>query len=139
MRNAGWIAALALLFLSGGVGLYDGVGDLREAAGALQRSVSIAVLLYGVLGLAAGTGLARRRAWAVPLCVAWAAAVVYAASIASFAFHDPTFAQDSTATGVIASAISTTLMGALVVWAARVATRAPRVPRSAETGHIPTP
>lgn len=124
--------------ITGVLGLLNGPRELGSAETALQRSVSIGVTLYGVFGIVATVGLWRRRPWSVRASVAWALVTCYVATVASFAFSDPAFARDETKAGVIGAFVGTLLLGALVVWAARVATM-PRVPNEPGTGHIPTP
>lgn len=123
MRKAAWVLTIVLLLGTGALGLYNGVTELTQGATALQRSVTIAVLLYGVFGLVGGVGLGLRRRWSLTVAAAWAVAVVYAASVASFAFHDPTFSQSGTTAGVIGACVATALIGALVVWSTRSVTR----------------
>ena len=133
MRKAAWILAIVVIGLTGLVGLYEGPRDIGGAETTLQKSVSIAVTLYGLFGVLGAIGLARRKPWSVPVVAAFALAVMYAATIASFAFHDPTISQEGTLAGVIGAGVSTAVFGALMVWAARSATR---LPPPAETGHI---
>ena len=137
MRKASWLLAITLLLVTGGIGLYNGSVEYATGATRLQRSVSVAGLLHGLFGVIAGLGLARRRPWSVYATAAWAVCTLYAASVASFAYHDPTFANTGTATGVTMAAVVVALIGALVVWAARVATRTSNLPRAPRSGDIP--
>ena len=138
MRKVWWVLAIAVLLVTGFVGLLNGVRELGDVHSRLQLTVTLAVLLYGLSGTAAGVGLALRRAWSVRAATAWAVFVTYAATVASFAYHDPTFSQTATITGTVAACVSTALIGAGVVWAARVATRA-KLPRTEGNDHIPSP
>jgi hypothetical protein len=124
MKKTGWILAIAVLLVTAIAGLAEGISDLALAAPPLQRSVTLAVSLYGILGAFGAVGLMRKRPWVVPVTVAWSIPTVYAATVASFAFHDPTFEQQGTRTGTIASFITSAVIVVLVVWAARVATKA---------------
>jgi hypothetical protein len=63
---------------------------------------------------------------------------VYAATVASFAFNDPTFSREGTVAAVSAAALGTIAVSAWVVWSARGATRARSLPRASESGDIPT-
>jgi hypothetical protein len=139
MRKVGWVLAIGVLLLTGVLGLLNGVRELGDVHSGLQLTVTIGTLLYGVLGLVAGIGLARRRPWSVKASAAWAAVVTYVATVASFAYHDPTFSQTGTITGTVAACVSTALIGAGVVWAARVATRAQKLTRTEGNDHIPSP
>jgi hypothetical protein len=136
MKKVGWIVAIVLLLVSAYVGLWEDLNQLGRGDTALQRSVTYAVFAYGLLGLSGAVGLARRRTWSLPVIVGWAVATLYAATIASFAFHDPTFSNSDTIKGTVAAFASVAVVCGLVVWAARANTR---VPSSAETGHIPSP
>lgn len=136
MKKVGWILAIALLLVSGYAGVTESFEQLGQDVTALQRSVSVAVLIYGVLGFVGAFALIRRRPWSVGVTAVWGAATLYAATIASFAFHDPSFSQSGTITGTVAAFASVATICGLVVWATRANTR---VPSSAETGHIPSP
>ena len=138
MRKAAWILAVGLVLVTGVAGLFNTPSEFSGASGPLQQSVSLAVLAYGVLGVIGGVGLALRRAWSVRACAAWGVCVVYAATVASFAFVDSTRKNHETVMGTIAAAISTALLAWFVVWAARTATR-DNLPRAAESDHIPSP
>jgi hypothetical protein len=136
MKKAGWILAIALLLVSAYAGITESFSQLGDGDTMLQRSVTYAVALYGVLGVVGAVGLARRRPWSVTVIVAWGVATLYAATIASFAFSDPTFSQSDTIKGTVAAFASVAVVCGLVVWAARSNMR---VPSSGETGHIPSP
>jgi hypothetical protein len=138
MRKVGWVLSISVLFLTGIVGLLNGVREIGDVHSRLQLTVTCGVLLYGVLGLAAGVGLARRRPWSVNLSVAWAIVVTYVSTVASFAYSDPTFSQSGTLAGTVAAGVSTALIGAAVVWVARVATRAQNLPHAGASDHIPS-
>ena len=136
MKKVARFLAIALLLVTGYLGISEGFGQLGEGTTGLQHSVTFAVLLYGVFGFLGAIGLIRRRPWTVTVTAAWAVAVAWAASIASFAFHDPTFSEQGTLAGVAGAFISTALFGAFVIWAARSATR---VPLTNDSAHIPPP
>lgn len=129
---------MVLTGITGCLGLLNGPRELGSATTALQQSVSVGVTLYGVLGVLAFIGLWRRRPWSVTVAAAWALAVCYVATVASFAFSDPAFEDEGTTAGVIGACVSTLMLGALVVWAARGAVTE-RVPKETGNGHIPSP
>jgi hypothetical protein len=137
MRKANWILATIVLLGTGVVGLINGPSDLPSAGSLLQRSVAIAVIVYGICGLAGGLALALRKRAAIPLAVGWSAGVVWAATIASFAFHDPTFSQGSTVVGVSSTAIATMAICAWMIWSARRTLHAVKLPQGAASGDIP--
>ena len=75
MRTMAWILVLILLFGTGVIGITNGIRELGDSHSGLQLTVTIAVMLYGVFGVAAGIGLARRRPWSVTLSKIWAVAI----------------------------------------------------------------
>src|SRR5688572_22154797 len=103
MKKLGWILAIALLLVSAYAGITEGFAQLGDGNTMLQRSVTFAVALYGVLGVVGAVGLARRRPWSVTVIVAWGVATLYAATIATFAFSDPTFSDSDTIKGTVAA------------------------------------
>ena len=113
-------------------GLYNFTNEFGDQTSALQASVYWGQLLYGILGLLGAVGLARRRPWCVTVTAAWGVASAYVASVASFAFHDPAFIEEGTVAGVVGAGVSVLAVSALVVWAARVAVRAPSAPKVPE-------
>ena len=114
-RKAAWIVAILLLLNTGVLGLYSGLSELSEARTPLQRSVTMGVLIYGVLGLAAALALVVRHRWSVPLSAAWGVVITYVASAAAPAYAG----DDATIGGAIAGGIGAGLIGVLVVWCAR--------------------
>jgi hypothetical protein len=139
LRKAAWILAVVLLLVTGIFGLVNAVLEQGDQSSLLQSTVWLGVMTYGALGVVAGIGLALRRPWSATVAAAWAITVTYVATVASFAYHDPTFSQNGTVTGTVAAGCVTALIGWFIVWAARSATRAPSLPRAAATGHIPSP
>ena len=118
-RKAAWIVAILLLLNTGGLGLYNGVSELADARTTLQRSVTIGVLTYGVLGLSAAAALIVRHRWAVPLSIGWAIVVTYVASTAALAYGGP----DESVTAAVGGGLGAALIGIFVVWCARMVTR----------------
>lgn len=134
MKRAALFLTVALLLVTGFLGVSNGSSEIGDAQTGLQRSVSMAVMLYGFLGFIAGFGILRRETWSVAVAIGWSVAVLYAGTVASFAYSDPTFSQEGTLAGVIGAFVAIVLIAAFVVWTARSATR---VPRPAERAHIP--
>lgn len=114
-----------MLLVTSIAGLHNATSELSSAVTPLQLSVGFGQLLYGFLGCIGAVGLARRRPWCVTIIAAWGVAAAYVAAVASFVFHDPTFAEEGTTAGVVAAGVSVLVVSSLVVWAARVATRQP--------------
>ena len=128
MKKVGRFVAIALLLVTGVLGLREGVPSLRQDLTPLQHTVTVAVLLYGVLGTVGAYGLVRARPWIVPVTIAWAVATTYAATVASFAFHDPALRESGTRIGTASAFAFCALMSALVVWVARKALRPDAAP-----------
>jgi ABC-type Na+ efflux pump permease subunit len=119
MKKVALFLAVSLLFVTGYFGLSNGVQEVGDAQTGLQRSVSIAGILHGLLGFIAGFAIMRRDKWRVPAAVAWSVAITYTGTVASFAYSDPTFSQSGTLVGAIGACIVIALIGAFVVWTAR--------------------
>ena len=118
-RKATWIVAILLLLNTGALGLYNGVSELSDALTPLQKSVTVGVLIYGLLGLAGTATLIVKHRYAVPISAAWAIVVTYVAFAAPLAYGG----EDATLAGAIAGAIGAGIIGLLVVWCARAVTR----------------
>jgi hypothetical protein len=121
VRKAAWIVSIFLLLNTGVLGMFSGVNDLADAGTPLQRSVTYGVITYALLGLAAAGALLVRHRSARWLTVGWATVVTYVASAAGPAYAG----ADASMAGAISGGIGAALVGALVVWATRVSTRAP--------------
>jgi hypothetical protein len=117
-RKAAWILSILLLLNTGGLGLYNGVTEMADARTPLQRSVTVGVLIYGVLGLSAAVALMMRRPAAVWLSFGWAIVVTYVASTATHAYAE----ADATIGAALAGGIGAAVIGLLVVWCARTVT-----------------
>ena len=122
MKAAAWVVAVALLFFSGVIGLTNGPSEFRGVHGALQFSVAIGEVLYGVAGVLGGIGLALRKPWSVRAAEGWGAIVTYVATVASFAFTGPDVSVGTKAVSATAAGVVTALIAWFVVWSARRAT-----------------
>jgi hypothetical protein len=118
-RKAAWIVSILLLLNTGGIGVYNGITELPDARTALQKSVTIGVFIYGVLGLTGAVALVLRKRSAVWLTILWSVVIVYVASTAALAYAG----EDASVLGAISGGLGAALVGALVVWCARVVTR----------------
>lgn len=124
-RKIAFALSLALLLITGVLGIYNGIMERSTGANGLQRSVTAGVFLYGVLGLVSAYGLVRRRRWAVGTTAAWGVAITYAPVAAIIAY-----AEDASPVGAaIAAGAICTLIALGVVWTARVWTRDSQVGR----------
>ena len=119
VRKAAWILSLLVLANTGALGVYNGLTELADARTALQRSVTVGVLIYGVLGLAALVALIARHASARWLTIAWAVVVTYVASVSAIAYAG----DDASASGAVAAGVGAAVIGLGVVWCAWVMTR----------------
>lgn len=118
-RKVVLVLSLATLFLSGVLGVLNGVRELANTLTPLQRSVSTGVLIYGIAGLAAGVALAFRHRSAVWLAIIWGVAVTYVSSLAAIAYAGAA----ATLAGAVAAGIGSALIAAAVIWGARLATQ----------------
>ena len=118
-RRIAWVLLLTILGVTGTLGLYNGVSEWGDARSGLQRSVTVAVLLYGVAGLVSTYGLVLRRRWTVWATVVWGIGATYAGTVAAVAYGG----EDASSVGVVAAGISSVLIVAATVWGVRVATR----------------
>ena len=123
-RTIAWVLAILVLVGTGVLGVRNGVTEWSGADTGWRKSVTGGVLLYGVLGLAAGIGLLRRRAWSLPLAIAWGLVVTYVASTAALAFGGPGVPMSAAIAGGIGAAV----IALLVVLATRAGVR--DVPRA---------
>jgi hypothetical protein len=130
-HKIGRALSLVMLFGTGALGLYSGVRETAYTLTPLQRSVSVGVLLYGVLGVAAGVALAARHRASVWLSAIWGVVITYVASLAAIAYAG----ADATLIGAIASGIATALIAAGVIWSARVSARRPSPPDTGPPMH----
>lgn len=110
--------------LAGSLLVYTGISgisrfpqEFRDSETLLQRVTEVGVLAYGIAGVVAAIALLLRHRWAVPAAVAWAVAVAYTGSLAPVSFGGT-----SVWIGV-ASGILSALVGAAVVWLARIGAR----------------
>jgi len=105
------------MLFGGAVGSSNFVVEWSQGDTLAQRSVTLAVGIYGVLGLIAALGLAFRKRWSVPFSVGWALASTYAAGTSVMAFGGGPLAAS------IGAYVAAGVVCALVVWCARLATR----------------
>lgn len=137
LRTANWVLAVLVLLATGVVGLRDGLSDVGAGETVLQNSVSGAVLIYGIFGIIAGVGVLACRRWGVFAVYPWAAGAVYAATVASFAFSDPTFSKQGTIAGVVGAFVASVLMGWWAIWAAGTRVGDASLPPIPGAGDIP--
>jgi len=128
-RTIAWVLSTLVLLTTGAIGLYSGIADISGARTPLQWSVTIGVIVYGVLGLLGGAALALRKRPALALAAAWAVVVTYVASTAAVAYGG----ADVPLSAPISGGIGAALVGAGVVWTAArlarpLATAAPAQP-----------
>src|ERR1700716_3574625 len=85
-RKIAWVLSLAVLIVTGVLGVRNGVTEWNSGTTWAQKSVPLGVFLYGVFGLATAYGLFRRRKWSVGTAIAWGIAIAYVPGVAIMAF-----------------------------------------------------
>jgi hypothetical protein len=118
-KKLAWVLSLAVLVVTGVLGVYNGITEWREGQTAMQQSVTVGVLLYGILGLITAFGLFQRRAWSVGTSIAWAIAVTYVPGVAVTAYGG----DGGTMLSAIAASAVSGLIAAGVVWTTHRTTR----------------
>jgi hypothetical protein len=129
-RKIVWFVAIALLLITGALGIYNGLNEWRGAGTTLQKSVTASVFIYGLLGITGATGMIARQRWSVWVVMAWAVAITWAAGVSVIAYGG----KDVTALTAIAAGISAAIIALVVIWGARTgfapATKPPGTLRS---------
>ena len=118
-RRIAWILSLGLLVVTGGLGIREGITERSNGGTALQKSVTIGVFLYGVLGLVSAYGLFRRRTWSVGTAIAWGLVITYVPAAAIIGFGG----EPTPVGSVIAASGVTGLLALGVIWSAHLVTR----------------
>jgi len=117
-RRIAWLRLSALILAFGvlaGTGLFGVYGAFDEWRGAqtiMQKSVTAAEGVYGILGLIAALGLIQRRKWSVRWAIGWGVAATYAGSVAVTAYGD---APDKV-TATLGAFAMCLVVAAIVVW-----------------------
>jgi hypothetical protein len=128
-KKLAWVLSLAVLVVTGVLGVYNGITEWEEGQTAMQQSVTVGVLLYGILGLITAFGLFQRRAWSVGTSIAWAIAVTYVPGVAVTAYGG----DGGTMLSAIAASAVSGLIAAGVVWTThRTTRREPEIERPAQ-------
>jgi uncharacterized membrane protein (DUF485 family) len=117
-RKIAWVVSLALLLLTGFLGIHNGVTEWDPANNPIQKSVTAGVFLYGILGFVTAYGLFLRRRWSFPTAMAWGVVVTYVPGVAVMSFSD-----EGTLTSAFAASGTTALIAAGVIWTTYVMTR----------------
>ena len=104
------------MLFCGAIGSCNVVQEWSQGETRWQRSVTVAVGIYGILGIVGGAGLAFRKRWSVRFAIGWALATTYAAGTSVMAYGD---AQLS---GVLGAFLGAGAVCTLVVWCADRAT-----------------
>jgi hypothetical protein len=122
LRRLAWWLSLAVLVATGILGLYNGVSEWRLAHGALQQSVTLGVIVYGVFGAVAAVALVRGSRHARILSMIWGVTVVYVSGVASIAYGG----GEPSIVGAVMAALGSAAIASGVVWTARHVTGATR-------------
>lgn len=118
-RRVAWILSLGLLLVTGGLGIREAITERSNGGTALQKSVTIGVFLYGVLGLVSAYGLFRRRSWSVSTAIAWGLVITYVPAAAITGYGG----EPAPVGSVIAASGVTALLALGVIWTAQLVTR----------------
>jgi hypothetical protein len=108
-----WLLALLALLVTGALGVYNAFQEWPNAETALQKSVSVGELVYGVNGLVAAFGLVRRRHWSLRWAAAWGLAATYTAGMAVLAYGG----TDASLSAALWAWVGGALVAGAVVWA----------------------
>jgi hypothetical protein len=106
--------SLALLLITGVLGLYNGVTEWSGAETALQKSVTAGVFFYGIVGFVAAYGLLRGREWSAIAAVIWTVIIIYVPGAAVIGYGGP----DASLGAAAASSVASALIGLGVIWTA---------------------
>jgi hypothetical membrane protein len=118
-KNIAWAISLLLLFFTGFVGIYNAANEWHDAATPLQRSVTVGVFLYGILGLVTAYGLIRRRRWSLRTAIGWGLCVTYVPGVAVLAYGG----DDAFLGSAIAASVGAALIASFVIWTTNIVTR----------------
>jgi uncharacterized membrane protein (DUF2068 family) len=111
------LLALAVLVVTGLLGLVNGFTELPGAVEGLHRAVAGAMLAYGVFGLVAALGLLARRRWSVWAAVVWGIAASFVAATAPLVFSEVPVSPRATIPGGIVTAMLASVV-VVVAWRA---------------------
>ena len=114
-----FVIALAVLGGTGFLGVYNAFDEWRGAQTLLQKSVTAAGCVYGILGLIAVMGLMLRKKWSVRSAIAWGIVLTYAGSLAVTVYGDAPNAVTATL-GAFAMCL---VIAVVVVWLTAVGSR----------------
>ena len=120
MKKAGRLLVIAFFAVTGVLGFSNGMQEMGQAANGWQLSVQIADVAWGIFGVLVAIGLWRRRAWTFSMTLAWLAGATYAGATASWVFPPP---SDRSLFGTMSAAVSMLVVGGLLAWYIRRATR----------------
>ena len=118
-RKVAFVLSLAVLLVTGVLGVYNGFTERGEGETPFQHSVTVGVLVYGVFGLLTAYGLIRRRGWSSKTAIVWAICVSYVPGFAVTAYAD----KDTTLGSAIAASAGGALIALGVLWTVNVMTR----------------
>ena len=117
-RKIAWFASVAVLAITGVLGVRNGVTEWGEGRTAFQESVTVGVLAYGIFGLITLYGLLRRQRWSLLPAALWAICVIYAPGVAVMAYD-----KEASLGSALAASGASGLIALGVMWTANVMTR----------------
>jgi len=121
-KIAVWVSGLLLLTI-GVLGVVNAVTEWSDWQTALQHSVIVASLLYGLSGIVAGIGVLMRRRWGFTFSVLCGLAATWAGTTASMAWAE---SGQPILSAVVFAAVACVLMMGAISWLAHFATRPDR-------------
>ena len=120
-QKVGWYLSIAVLLLSSGLGVWNGLSDWEINRTALQMSVTVGVLAHSIAGFAAAAALVRKAPAARWLTLLWTGLVAYVSTAAPLAYAG----DQATVGGALAGGVASAIAGLLIHWCARIVTREP--------------
>ena len=106
---------LAVLVITGALGLRNGLAEWPQARGTFQQSVTAGVFLYGVLGVVSAFGVLRRRRWSLWTTAGWGMVITFVATGATIAYGG----AEATSSAAVLSGVLTALIAVAIFWSVR--------------------
>jgi hypothetical protein len=115
LKLLGRVFAVLMLGGTGVVGVRNGIVELPGAHTALQEMVTLGVLAYGLVGLAAAAAVAARHRWSFRLTLVWAVLITWVAAAAIPAYGG----ANATLGASLSGGVVVALIGSAIAWIVR--------------------
>jgi hypothetical protein len=122
-RKIAMILSAGAILVVSVLGGMNGIDGITDDGTLLQRSVSVASVLYAALGIATGVGIILRRRWSFPLAIVWSIVVTYTGTAASVAWAEKGQPILAPLAGAFLLCV---VVCALIVWCVHIVTHAQR-------------